>query len=352
MHRNAKWYKGITHSHSDLSDGNSAPEFITQWYKDKGYNFLAISDHNMFDSGLFEHLGKIYDESDSFLMLSGEEMTMNIHGRDLHMNILNIAHPIEPVIENNITNTIKMNMSKVQRQAQDLERKVLVHINHPDWNDYVISPEEIAHASDIRFMEIANCLGSVNHYGNSFEGGMEKYWDVVNTIRMAEMNNPPIYGMASDDAHDYEQFDSALANPGRGWMMVRGGHLSPESLINSFERGDFYCSTGINLKHVDFDPLTGFLYIEIQPENGVSYTIDFIGTPRGINAIRNSDDTYSADIGKVFQSTGGTSARYTLLEKDLYVRAHIRSSKSIPQPFWGRGQREEAWTQPCKGRES
>ena len=42
-----RWFKGNTHTHSLWSDGNDFPEMITDWYKKKGYVFLAISDHNV-----------------------------------------------------------------------------------------------------------------------------------------------------------------------------------------------------------------------------------------------------------------------------------------------------------------
>src|SRR5689334_11027973 len=41
------WWKGNLHTHSLWSDGDDYPEMITAWYKDHGYNFLALSDHNI-----------------------------------------------------------------------------------------------------------------------------------------------------------------------------------------------------------------------------------------------------------------------------------------------------------------
>ena len=41
-----KWYKGNTHSHSTVSDGDSPAYKVVQKYHDKGYNFLLITDHN------------------------------------------------------------------------------------------------------------------------------------------------------------------------------------------------------------------------------------------------------------------------------------------------------------------
>ena len=41
-----KWYKGNIHTHTNKSDGDADPEFVTQWYKDHNYDFLVLSDHN------------------------------------------------------------------------------------------------------------------------------------------------------------------------------------------------------------------------------------------------------------------------------------------------------------------
>ena len=47
----ARWWKGNLHTHSLWSDGNDFPEMISDWYRQKGYHFLAISDHNTLQSG-------------------------------------------------------------------------------------------------------------------------------------------------------------------------------------------------------------------------------------------------------------------------------------------------------------
>src|SRR5829696_8734193 len=42
-----RWWKGNLHTHSLWSDGNDFPEMIAAWYKEQGWNFLALSDHNV-----------------------------------------------------------------------------------------------------------------------------------------------------------------------------------------------------------------------------------------------------------------------------------------------------------------
>ncbi|MBI3877987.1 MAG: hypothetical protein HY300_18840 [Verrucomicrobia bacterium] len=42
----ARWWKGNLHTHSFWSDGDDFPDMIADWYRQNGYNFLGLSDHN------------------------------------------------------------------------------------------------------------------------------------------------------------------------------------------------------------------------------------------------------------------------------------------------------------------
>ncbi|MEQ8535233.1 MAG: histidinol-phosphatase, partial [Imperialibacter sp.] len=46
-----QWYKGNLHTHSYWSDGDEFPEMIMGWYKDHGYDFVGLSDHNTLAAG-------------------------------------------------------------------------------------------------------------------------------------------------------------------------------------------------------------------------------------------------------------------------------------------------------------
>ena len=41
------WLKGNLHTHSTQSDGDLAPDAVVNWYADRGYDFLAITDHRI-----------------------------------------------------------------------------------------------------------------------------------------------------------------------------------------------------------------------------------------------------------------------------------------------------------------
>ena len=42
-----KWFKGNLHTHTYWSDGDAFPEMVLDWYKSNGYQFVALSEHNI-----------------------------------------------------------------------------------------------------------------------------------------------------------------------------------------------------------------------------------------------------------------------------------------------------------------
>src|SRR5260221_7591710 len=47
----SQYWKGNLHTHSLWSDGDDFPEMIADWYKRHGYDFLALTDHNVLAEG-------------------------------------------------------------------------------------------------------------------------------------------------------------------------------------------------------------------------------------------------------------------------------------------------------------
>lgn len=42
------WLKGNLHTHTTNSDGELPPERVVRAYRERGYQFLCLSDHNIF----------------------------------------------------------------------------------------------------------------------------------------------------------------------------------------------------------------------------------------------------------------------------------------------------------------
>ena len=47
----SRYWKGNLHTHTLWSDGDDFPEMVADWYKNHGYQFLALSDHNLIQYG-------------------------------------------------------------------------------------------------------------------------------------------------------------------------------------------------------------------------------------------------------------------------------------------------------------
>ncbi len=127
------------------------------------------------------------------------------------------------------------------------------------------------------------------------------------------------------------------------------------------EAGDFHASTGVRLHDIQFDGRE--FKIAIEPEKGVTYTTQFIGTRRGFDPTshevldpESDPDTdpsgnrpvtrrYSDKIGEVLAEVEGLTPDYTLQGDELYAHAKIISSKPKMYPS-EQGESEVAWTQP------
>src|SRR5262249_10867139 len=74
--------RGNLHAHSSKSDGDRPPDAVYKWYREHGYAFLAITDHNALT--LPAHRGEI--EGPDFAVIAGEEITLKVRGRPVHVN--------------------------------------------------------------------------------------------------------------------------------------------------------------------------------------------------------------------------------------------------------------------------
>lgn len=387
----ARWWKGNLHTHSLWSDGNDYPEMIAAWYKENGYNFLCLSDHNRMLEGeawvpekgrgsltlqaylarfgtnwverqtrdgqpmvrlktLQEFRGR-FEERGRFIMIPGEEISDHFKSAPIHLNASNTRELIKPQGGNSVLEVMQNNVNAVMEQRERTGQPMIPHINHPNFG-WAISAEDLMRVEREQFFEVYNGHPGVRNYGSTNRAGTDRIWDIVLTRRLAELNLPVMWGTAVDDAHQYEKFRVGAANPGRGWIMVRAPRLTPEALIEAMEKGDFYATTGVLIDDIRRGKQLSF---KIKGQPGVTYKTQFIGTRKGYDGsskpvIDNGKELattriYSDDIGTVLAETEGLSPAYKLKGDEIYVRARIVSSKPKQNPFQ-EGDFETAWVQP------
>ena len=382
-----RWYKGNTHTHSLWSDGNDYPEMIVDYYRRNGYQFLALSDHNVLSRGekwleiaaankrgdiggfdryverfgrewvetrevegkrqvrlkaLDEFRGK-FEQRDEFVLVQAEEITDKFGKLPVHINGQNLRELIRPQGGESVREVIANNLAAVEQQSRTFNQPMLAHVNHPNFG-YGVTAEDLAAVASERFFEVYNGHPGVAHRGDAKHVSIERMWDIANSIRLWVMHSAPLYGLATDDSHNY--FGDRGASPGRGWVMVQAASLAPDALITAMQAGQFYSSSGVTLDTVRFDHKTRTLHVSVQSEPGATYTIDFVGSvPPSSSGALEAFDRDASWIGKNLSSHSGLEASYQLTGNELYVRAEITSSQKPANPSFAY-QKQQAWTQP------
>lgn len=390
-----RYWKGNLHTHSFWSDGDDFPEMIADWYKRKGYHFLALSDHNILSDGdkwidaettagrtlavkkylarfgdswverrtqkdkaqvrlkPLDEFRSLFEEPGRFLLIPAEEITHRFARAPVHINAVNLRDLIVPADGADRAETIRVNLRSIAEQQKRTGRRLLAFVNHPNFG-YGIRAEDMVLQEDLRFFEIMNGHPSVNNYGDAVHAGTETMWDILLALRLGKHRLGVVYGLGTDDAHNYHAYESKKSNPGRAWVMVKAPHLSAEAIVKAMDKGDFYSTTGVVLSDIRREG--NKLTLVIRPEKGVTYKTEFLATMKDapMDSQARTDEKgnpldvtrlYSPDVGKVVARSDALEPAYQFTGEELYIRARITSSKLHPNPF-KKGDTEVAWTQP------
>lgn len=366
-----RWYKGNLHTHSYWSDGDEFPEMIMDWYRKEGYQFVALSDHNVLAKGEYwkeiaedsiyqdgfksylQHYGSpwvrykedsgkiqvrlktleeyrnIFEKEGEFLILQSEEITDRFENKPIHLNATNVRELIDPQGGSSVVEVLQNNINAVLRQSEEKGQPMLVHINHPNYG-FAITLEDLIALQGEQFFELFNGHPQVFNFGDSLHMDTETMWDQIN-IAYLKKGQPLLYGLATDDSHHYHDKSSQLSNSGRGWIQVQSDTLTVEALISAIESGHFYASTGITLKRVDLN--NNILSVEVEPEAGAEYQIQFIGCEN------------NAPQTRVLQTISGNKASFSMHSGLQFVRAKVTSNKPPSNPIENM-KFQTAWTQP------
>jgi hypothetical protein len=227
------------------------------------------------------------------------------------------------------------------------------HLNHPNFG-WAVSAEDLMLVDRERFFEVYNGHPSVHNEGDGLHAGTERIWDIILTKRLAELGKEVMYGIGTDDAHNYHTNAPKASRPGQGWVMVQSEKLEPESLVKAMEAGHFYASSGVTLNAVA--STSDHLSVEITSEPDVTYTTEFIGTRRGYNPVGQTitdasgnslrvTRKYGPEVGQVLATGSGTTAIYRFTGDEIYVRARVTSTKAKSDSLL-EGEMERAWTHP------
>lgn len=323
----SRWYKGNTHVHTVLSGhADSSPEVVAQWYLERGYNFLCLSEHNQFIDPASVSLPE--GRRENFILIPSEE----ISGKGVHTTAMNIDNLVSPELVS------PKGVSKTQMMQGHVHGTEAQHghaiLNHPNFH-YANTVNDIRPVKGLHMFELYNGHPSVHNHGDKDHISTQVMWDQLLSKGMK------IYGVSSDDAHAFAKFGNKISNPGRGWVMVRAKSLTPDAISEAMFQGDFYATNGVILSQVDtkggqyrvtvnqvattMSLQSAFLAGHVSLAGQAGYLIEFIGPQ-----------------GQILKAISGTHGTFPIISEHAYLRVKVtytRQTKTGYESFY-------AWTQP------
>jgi hypothetical protein len=265
--KEGNWYKGNLHSHTTVSDGMLTPEQDVKLFRDGGYSFLCISDHDVYGDWRSSF------DTDDFILIPGIEYSAILYQKKgaperlkihhLH-GILGTREMQAAATEGLFTHLQKVppmkfygswNGAEVSQKMADMlcRHGCIVTYNHPIWSR--VSEEEFIHTKGIAALEIFN-YNTVNESDTGYD---VTYWDRM--LRLGYRVN----AFASDDNHNEGHFDDALG----GWICVKARTLTHEDIAAAFVAGNYYSSSGPEIR--DWGICDGTVWIDCSPVNRINF---------------------------------------------------------------------------------
>jgi len=319
-----RWYRGNTHAHTLNSDGDTPADGVVRWYREHGYHFTLITDHEFITD--VAPLNAMFGAAGRFLVISGQEVTQRVADashpdgfRQAHVNALGVTRVVRPIGERNIATGMTVAATYARHLPAIKEAGGVPQVNHPNFR-WSVPLQEMLELPDSTLFELWNGHPTVYNLGGTDSAGRvmpstEALWDSLLT------RGKLLFAVADDDSHSFRPQDAEnteLARPGRGWIMVRADTLAADAILSALRRGDFYASTGVTLR--DYHADAQVVRVDVAAARDARYLTEFIG--KG---------------GRVLGSATGTRARYRITGAEGYVRARVTDSAG-----------RRAWMQPVR----
>lgn len=302
--KDGNFYKTNLHCHTNISDGKNSPEQIKEIYKSLGYSAVCYTDHDV----LISHT-ELCD--DSFIALHGYEIAVkkdskSHSGRILpvyHFNFIaksqdNLVMPRyfakNTVMPGNALEWVKKcgvynEDDTIEEPVYDIEwindyllavsnAGFLISYNHPEWS--------LQNSSDYLGLKHIHAIETMN--SDCFLHGD------CTTIHFEQMcrNGQDVIPIGADDNHTEDTI-------GKSWTMIKAPELSYSSLIDAYENGDCYASTGPQINELYYED--GKVFISTSPASRILLR----GEGRPVMAAYNCEDAsfavFPEKMGRYFR---------------------------------------------------
>lgn len=279
-----EYHKAQLHVHTDKSfDGKWPMESAVGAYREAGYTYLAIADHDRVT---------LYNDLDGpdFVTIPAEENTVPWPFWPLGTHMLRLfvdSHAWSGDAQARINKTIKAGG--------------MAALAHPNWSGNLQTgqwtlPQMLA-LHGFHLVEVYN-----PH--SNWREDTQRWHELIRRRGPKE----PIWAIAVDDSHSEDLFN-------RGWIVVKTDGISKKALKDALLRGSFYPSTGPT---VVFGVIDELITVKLKGDNPAK--IEFI-----------------AGNGDVVSSVTSIEASYTPKGNEGFVRVEVETEggkRAWSQPFW------------------
>ena len=266
------WYKGNTHTHTTISDGDKRPEESIEIYRAKGYDFLALTDHRKVS---FPQM------NGNMLLTGGVELDYMLADQCIH--IVGIGLKGMPQLEPD------MRGPNAQAGIDAINAcGGLAILAHPAWSLNTL--EGTFGLTGIAAMEIYNSTSGTPW--NAARADSSAFVDITYT----HGKYTPL--VAADDSHTY------TGEHTKSYTMVNARELTLECILDALRAGRMYASQGPRFIQVEY--------------TGDTITVDCSPVVR---AVFYSNLFWSGK--RTFEGDGLTHIEYPIKKGERYIRVQL-----------------------------
>ena len=309
-------YKANMHTHTTITDGRLSPEEIKAKYVENGYSIVAFTDHEVLvphndlrDEGclpITSYEVAIPASSGMGTPRSSKTYHINLFSRDpektfssafsasrVHPKWANASAYIPKGMESfECPKEYSVDcVNSIIEKAR--EEGFLVSYNHPVW-----SLQDLSDYADLKGLwgvEVFNSACTVNGYV-----------DTVQPLTDLLHHGARVFPLATDDAHSPKDCC-------HGWLCVLADRLEYADVMDALERGDFYASTGPEIKEISL--CDGILTVRTSAAVSVDLATERRFSMRRGNGVDEATE-FSFDVSKYLEESKG-------FEKQTYLRITV-----------------------------
>ncbi len=265
--------KGNLHAHTTRSDGSLTPEAVIRAYSERGYDFLALTDHRKYNF-------TDYAPETGVIIVPGMEMDRELPkpGKAcrhcFHTVCIGPAQGNGFVQDETFEKESIADQYEYQKKMLDMihERNNLTIHCHPGWSNTPAREYEKLRGNFAVEVWNSACVLGYDLDSDAL------YWDEL--LRQGIR----VFGVASDDCH-------SLSHIGCGWIRVNAKR-DLDSILTALNGGAFYASCGPEIH--DFYIENGVAHLECAPVDRIRFNMDY--TPTKVFRSKDSSPVTHAEI--------------------------------------------------------